>query len=119
MEQRDFLSYLPPPVSILNETTTGQNQAAVDEYLERLKFIEIDLKWALSLDYQHFWSQIIYDQSFKLLIDSYLKYAPRPHDFIKVERLPKQVVDLHNSIQKLVFLVCLRMSTYKETKVIS
>ena len=42
MEQRDFLSYLPPPVSILNETTTGQNQAAVDEYLERLKFIEID-----------------------------------------------------------------------------
>jgi hypothetical protein len=117
MEEKQMLPYLPPPLSILNDFEQ-KNQAIVDEYIERLKFIEIDLKWALSLDYQHFWCQIIYDKSFKLLIDSYLKYAPRPHDVFKLNNVPTQVLTIHDSIQKLVFLVCLRMSTYKESKVI-
>ena len=111
-----MLPYLPPPISILNDAA-HKNQANVDEYLERLKFIEVDLKWALSLDYQHFWCQIIHDKSFKLLVDSYLKYAPRPHDLFKLNHLPKPILAIHDSIQRLVFLVCLRMSTYKETKV--
>lgn len=49
------------------------------------------------------------------MIDSYLKHAPRPYDINKID-LPMQIVNLHNSIHRLVFLVCLRMSTYKESR---
>jgi activating signal cointegrator complex subunit 2 len=116
MEDKDFLTYIPPPLSILSESSSSSSSAATDEYLERLKFIELDLKWVLLLDYQHFWSQLIYDTSLKQLIDSYLKYAPRPHDYLKLNNLPSQLIEMHSKVQKLVFLVCLRMSTCKETK---
>lgn len=49
------------------------------------------------------------------MIDSYLKLAPRPYDMNKID-LPMQIVNLHQSIHRFVFLVCLRMSTYKESR---
>ena len=40
----------------------------------------------------------------------------RPHDAAKIKLLPHRIVELHNSIHHYIFLVCLRMSTYKENK---
>ena len=76
MEERNFITYRPPPLSILSRTRRDY-QASLDEYQERLKLIETDLKWLLSQNYQKFWCQSIYDESCQKMIDSYLKLAPR------------------------------------------
>ncbi|CAF0807739.1 unnamed protein product [Brachionus calyciflorus] len=112
--ERQFLTYTAPPLSILNPSSIDY-QATLEEYEERLKIIEQDLKWILSLPYQKFWCQIIYDLSCQKMIDSYLKLAPRPYDMLKIQ-IPRQISNLHNSIHRYVFIVCLRMSTYKESK---
>lgn len=75
MENRDCLIYLSPPVSTF--LADQVEKAVVDEYVEKLKIIETDLKWLLALPYQKFWCQMIYDSSCIMLIDSYLKLAPR------------------------------------------
>ncbi len=118
MEDRQCVTYMGPPLSILTKTSFDY-QASVDEYLERLTFIRDDLIWLLSLPYQTFWCQMIYDETAQRMIDSYLRLSPRPHDVLKLKQLPSNIKDLHNSIHKYVFLVCLRMSTYKESKVIN
>lgn len=102
-------------MAILNPSSL-EYQACLEEYEERLKIIDQDLKWLLALNYQKFWCQVLFDQSCQNLLDSYLKLAPRPYDVYKIQ-LPNQIIALLNSIHKSVFLVCLRMSTYKESKV--
>jgi activating signal cointegrator complex subunit 2 len=89
----------------------------VDEYKERLLIIEKDLEWLLHLSYQKFWSQIVYDKSCQKMIDSYLKLAPRPHDISDIKKLPQTIQLHHNNIHRYTFLVCLRMSTFKESQV--
>lgn len=74
--ERQFLTYKSPPLSILNPSSFDY-QASLEEYEERLKLIEQDLKWLLALPYQKFWCQVIYDSSCQKLIDSYLRLAPR------------------------------------------
>lgn len=115
MEDRSCISYVPPPLAILSETNV-EYQASLEEYTERLKLVEMDLKWLLSLSYGKFWCQVIYDSTCQSMLDSYLKLAPRPHDVFKLKNLSAQVADVHSNVHKFVFLVCLRMSTYKETK---
>jgi hypothetical protein len=117
MTERNFLTYIPPPLSILAVNNKDDYQSSIDEYKERLEIIEQDLKWLLKLTYQKFWCQVIYDNSCQQLIDSYLKLSPRSHDSFKLDKLPANVLTLHNSIHRCVFLICLRMSTYKESKV--
>lgn len=78
MVERNFITYSPPPLSILSHTNSDY-QASLEEYDERLKLVVLDLKWLLSLDYQKFWCQSIYDPSCAKMIDSYLKLAPRYH----------------------------------------
>ncbi|RNA20224.1 activating signal cointegrator 1 complex subunit 2 isoform X1 [Brachionus plicatilis] len=112
--ERQIIPYLAPPLSIL-EPKSVDFRACLEQYEERLGFIEQDLKWLLSLPHQKFWCQIIYDTSCQNMIDSYLKLAPRPYDTNKID-FPMQIANLHNSIHRLVFLVCLRMSTYKENR---
>ena len=75
MENRDCLTYLSPPVTTF--LADQADKAVADEYAEKLKIIETDLRWLLALPYQKFWCQMIYDSSCILLIDSYLKLAPR------------------------------------------
>lgn len=118
VEDRKCVTYIGPPLSILTNSSVDY-QASLDEYKERLNFIRDDLIWLLSLPYQKFWCQIIYDETAQRMIDSYLRLSPRPHDVLKLKQLPPNVRELHNSIHKYVFLVCLRMSTYKESKVIA
>ena len=116
MQERNCVPYVGPPVSILIKSSIDY-QASLEEYHERLMLTEQDLKWLLSLPYQNFWCQMIYDDSAQRMIDSYLKYSPREHDVLKLKQLPSNLRELHDSIHKCVFLVCLRMSTYKESKV--
>ena len=115
MTERNCLTYIPPPMSIL--ITSKDCQSSIEEYKERLEIIEKDLKWLLKLSYQKFWCQIIYDNSCQQLIDSYLKLSPRTHDSFKLDRLQSDVLKMHDSIHRCVFLICLRMSTYKESRV--
>jgi hypothetical protein len=115
MNERNCLTYIPPPMSIL--ITNKDCQSSIEEYKERLEIIEKDLKWLLKLSYQKFWCQIIYDNSCQQLIDSYLKLSPRSHDSFNFDRLQSDVLKLHDSIHRCVFLICLRMSTYKESRV--
>ena len=75
MEERNFISYLAPPLTLLSSNYSYQ--ALLDEYEERLRLVEEDLKWLLSIPYQKFWCQIIYDISCQKSLDSYLKLAPR------------------------------------------
>ncbi len=111
--ERGCVTYTPPLISVLSPDSPD-HQASLDEYLERLELCFLDLKWLLSLNYQKFWCQIIYDTTCQGLIDSYLKLAPRPHDILKLENLTRIVTKLQSQIHKSVFLVCLRMSTFKE-----
>lgn len=116
MEERNFLTYKPPPFAIFN-VSDPEYQAAFDEYQERLKLIDEDLSWLLARTYQQFWCQMIYDETCKKLVDSFLKMAPRPHDVFKLKNLPAPIVELHGKVHRSIFLVCLRLSTYKESKV--
>ncbi len=101
-------------ISSVNKS--AEYQALVEEYNERLSFIDQDLVWLLSLPYQKFWCQIVFDTTCQRLVDSYLKLAPRPYDVEKMKSLPEETIGLLGSIHKHVFFVCLRMSTYKESK---
>lgn len=116
MDDHDYITYVPPPPSILNPTI--HYTADLSEYKERLTIITNDLKWILSLQYQKFWCQVVYNSGCQRLIDSYLKLAPRTNNIVAIRsKLPIEIAELHDTVHKYVFLVCLRMSTYKESKV--
>lgn len=108
MQDVQFVSYKPPPLDM-------DDRGAVGEWLERLKFIEEDLHWLLTLPHDKFWCQIVFDQSFHQLIDSYLKSAPRPYDLLYSQMTP-DLRGPHNDVHRKVFMTCVRMATYKETK---
>ncbi|XP_069115568.1 activating signal cointegrator 1 complex subunit 2-like [Argopecten irradians] len=102
-----FLTYHAPPLDL-------SDRGQCEEWADRLKFIEEDLHWALQLPHDKFWCQIVFDESFISLIDSYLRYAPRTHDIL-IE-LPVDTKSRHDEVHRLVFMTCLRMATHKESK---
>ncbi|KAH3826782.1 activating signal cointegrator 1 complex subunit 2-like isoform X1 [Dreissena polymorpha] len=107
MEEVQFVGYQAPPIDLSDK---GQ----YEEWLERLKFIEDDLHWLLQLPHGRFWCQAIFDESLHRCIDSYLRYAPRSYE--TVAKLPSSAKKSHDEVHRLVFLTCMRMSTYKESK---
>ncbi|XP_060572679.1 activating signal cointegrator 1 complex subunit 2-like isoform X1 [Ruditapes philippinarum] len=107
MEQVQFVSYQPPPKNLSDK---GQYEA----WLERLKFIEDDLHWLLQLPHDKFWCQAIFDETLHRCIDSYLRFAPRSYNILA--DFPDNARDRHNQVHRLVFMTCVRMSTYKESK---
>ncbi|XP_033758452.1 activating signal cointegrator 1 complex subunit 2-like [Pecten maximus] len=107
VQKIQFLTYHAPP---LNLSDRGQ----CEEWADRLKFIEEDLHLALQLPHDKFWCQIVFDETFVSLIDSYLRYAPRTHDAL-IE-LPVDTKSRHDEVHRLVFMTCLRMATHKESK---
>ncbi|XP_060081459.1 activating signal cointegrator 1 complex subunit 2-like [Ylistrum balloti] len=102
-----FVTYHAPPLDI-------SDRGQCEEWADRLKFIEEDLHWALQLPHDKFWCQIVFDETFISLIDSYLRYAPRTHDIL-IE-LPVDTKSRHDEVHRLVFMTCLRMATHKESK---
>ena len=57
---------------------------------------------------------MVFDDTLQKCLDSYLRYAPRPFD--KDVDLTGEFADRHKNIHKMVFLVCLRTATHKESK---
>nr|XP_054759923.1 activating signal cointegrator 1 complex subunit 2-like [Lytechinus pictus] len=107
LEQVNFVKYKPPP--------DPHDGAGLEEWEERLHFMEEDLQWLLKLPHHQFWSQVINDVSLQQSLESYLQDAPRSHDPSKA-KIPATLASLHNSVHRLVFMAFLRMSTHKETK---
>ncbi|KAJ8316343.1 hypothetical protein KUTeg_006357 [Tegillarca granosa] len=108
-EDVNFVSYQPPPVN-------KDDHGSYEEWLDRLKFIIEDLHWLLQLSHDKFWCQVVFDESLLGLIDTYLRYAPRSYDVIY--ELTEEGRERHNEVHRLIFMTCLRMATYKESKVI-
>ena len=54
IEDVQFVPYTPPPLS-----SSDVDHAAVEEWKERIEFINDDLKWLLSLTHSKFWCQVI------------------------------------------------------------
>ena len=75
MQKRYCLTYTSPTLAVLNKS--AESAAAIEEYTERLSFIDEDLTWLLSLPYQLFLCQMIYDEACLAMVDSYLRLAPR------------------------------------------
>ncbi|EDO35655.1 predicted protein, partial [Nematostella vectensis] len=88
--------------------------ASVEEWRERASFIDEDLKWLLCLPHNEFWCQVIFDDTLKNCLDSYLQHAPRWFDASSV--VPREVELLQKGIHHRVFMVYLRMSTHKESQ---
>ena len=59
--------------------------------------------------------QAVFDETLHKLVDSYLRYAPREYEVIN--GLPEEAKERHDAIHQLVFMTCLRLATYKESKV--
>ncbi|XP_062505519.1 activating signal cointegrator 1 complex subunit 2-like [Corticium candelabrum] len=102
----EFLCYRPPPSDVADETS-------IDEWSEELNLINEDLKWLLSQKYSQFWCQVIFDDSLKSFLDSYLLAAPRSWPSLS---LPSHVQAVHESVHRRVFMVFLRMTTNRENQ---
>ncbi|KAK3587712.1 hypothetical protein CHS0354_042502 [Potamilus streckersoni] len=107
IEKIQFVSYLATPAD-------SGDRGQVEEWSERLKFIEDDLHWLLQQPYDKFWCQVVFDETLHKLLDTYLRYAPRSYDTITT--LPEQCRDRHDEIHRMVFMTCLRIATHKESK---
>ncbi|KAK7105794.1 hypothetical protein V1264_017128 [Littorina saxatilis] len=102
-----FVSYVAPPLD-------SSDQGLMGEWLERLQYICADLHWLLQLPHHKFWCQVIFDESLHQMLDSFLRYSPRPYDVDN--ELTGDNRRLHDEVTRLAFFTYLRMATYKESK---
>ncbi|GFS85656.1 activating signal cointegrator 1 complex subunit 2 [Nephila pilipes] len=114
METRKYVHFKPP--NFANDTEQNGASAEEEEWLELAWFLEEDLHWVLKLPYHRFWSQIVYDESLHKCLESYLSQAPRYYDLDSLN-LRSEILNALKRIHKLIFLIYLRMSTYKESKI--
>ena len=68
------------------------------------------IHWALFLSVQ-----VVYNTSLHKMLDSYLRYGPRPHEATPPVSL--RGCELLTSVHRRVFMTFLRMSTHKESSV--
>ncbi|KAJ7376768.1 Activating signal cointegrator 1 complex subunit 2 [Desmophyllum pertusum] len=111
-EDVQFVPYTPPPMQLSSASVL--DYGGVEEWSERMAFINDDLIWLLSLPHNRFWCQVIFDETLQQCLDSYLRSAPRNFDVSSV--LPPESASLHENVHKRVFMTYLRMSTHKESK---
>ncbi|ESO83365.1 hypothetical protein LOTGIDRAFT_133587 [Lottia gigantea] len=109
IESINFVSYKPPPLDT-------SDQAQYGEWMERLQFIAEDLHQLLQQPHDIFWCQVVFDEKIHLLLDSYLRYAPRSFDVVYRLDLPDRYKEKQNEVHRLIFLTLLRMATHKESK---
>ncbi|EDO27748.1 predicted protein, partial [Nematostella vectensis] len=116
MHNVQYVEYVPIPVQYPAGSLTPviTDEASVEEWRERASFIDEDLKWLLCLPHNEFWCQVIFDDTLKNCLDSYLQHAPRWFDASSV--VPREVELLQKGIHHRVFMVYLRMSTHKESQ---
>lgn len=90
--------------------------AEIDEWLERMAYIEEDLMKMLRIPHNRFWSHALYDDGFHQLLESYLRLAPRYTGLHRCT-ITKEMEQAEDRVYKLVFRAFLRLSTNKESKI--
>jgi activating signal cointegrator complex subunit 2 len=105
----EFLSYVPPPPP----AGEGEDSDLSVLWLEALELMDSDLRWLLLQSHQRFWCQVIYDTTLHKMLDSYLRYGPRPHEATPPITLRGREVMAR--VHRRVFMTFLRMSTHKES----
>eukprot|EP00118_Oscarella_pearsei_P026141 m.309480 g.309480 ORF g.309480 m.309480 type:complete len:663 (+) comp46619_c0_seq1:33-2021(+) len=101
----NFLPYTPHPSDLTD-------LAALGEWTELLDIIDEDLEWLLTQNHTQFWCQLIFDESLKAFLNSYLQHAPRP---FSRQSLPPAAEQVHQRIHRRVFFIFVRLSTSKES----
>jgi len=86
---------------------------ATEAWLEQMEFLEQDLQNLLNLPHHKFWSQVVYDESVHQSLESYITIGPRWYDDEALDTVSKPIVE---NIHHMVFLVYVRMATYKESR---
>ncbi|XP_076326218.1 activating signal cointegrator 1 complex subunit 2 [Tachypleus tridentatus] len=119
-EPINFILYKPPPTIKSNKKLDGHEmndweKADIEEWLDRMVMIEDDLHHLLKMPHHRFWSQVVFDETLKNCLGSYLSYAPRYYDLDDL-MVTEEMKQAFQQVHRLVFMVYLRMSTYKETK---
>ncbi|CAF4424900.1 unnamed protein product [Rotaria socialis] len=110
MEHHYFVTYISLPPDV-------EDGAAVEQWTERMTFIQEDLSWLLQQDHTKFWCEVAFNKDFHSMLDSYLRYAPRPQRCIGIDHYSsiKNGKELEDSVSRLMFMCILRLSTHKES----
>ncbi|XP_071550104.1 activating signal cointegrator 1 complex subunit 2 [Panulirus ornatus] len=104
-----YVKYVPPP---LPEEDGSHLPGACETWLEQMEFLEQDLRNLLNLPHHKFWSQVVYDPAIHECLESYLASSYRWYEDDLLDYFRLTVESLHH----LVFLIYVRMSTYKESE---
>ncbi|XP_071945798.1 activating signal cointegrator 1 complex subunit 2-like isoform X2 [Antedon mediterranea] len=106
VDKVDFIKFCP--------LSGIEDQSSIEEWADRLAFIKDDLQRLLCQPYHKFWSQVIFDGSLQMCLDTYLSFAPRCFD--NLSHVPGHYQDSLKHVHKLVFMTFLRIATHKESK---
>ena len=108
VEARTWTRYETPP-----ESGEINLPGAVDSWLATARGISSQLSWLLRLPCNVFWSQLCHDENLSRWLGDLMETFPREHD-----RQPwwtESVRGAHNTILQKLFLVHVRLCTYKES----
>ncbi|CAF3453483.1 unnamed protein product [Rotaria sp. Silwood1] len=110
MDQHYFVTYIPLPTNI-------EDGATIEQWIERMTFICDDLTWLLQQNHIKFWCEVAFNKDFHSMLDSYLRYAPRPQRTISINNYSSIIngKELEEKLSRLIFMCILRLSTHKES----
>ncbi|CAF1338548.1 unnamed protein product [Rotaria sordida] len=110
IDQHYFVTYIPLPTNI-------EDDGAIEQWIERMTFICDDLTWLLQQNHTKFWCEVAFNRDFHSMLDSYLRYAPRPQRTISINNYSSILnnKELEENISRLMFMCILRLSTHKES----
>lgn len=110
VEKGTYIKYDPPP---LPDDDGILPPGARESWLEQMEFLEQDLQNLLNLPHHRFWSHVVFDTAIHECLESYITSGPRWYDDDTLDHYSQPIVE---SIHKLVFLIYVRMATFKESK---
>ncbi|XP_042865196.1 activating signal cointegrator 1 complex subunit 2-like [Penaeus japonicus] len=110
VEKGTYIKYDPPPLPDEDGTLPP---GARESWLEQMEFLEQDLQNLLNLPHHRFWSYVVFDPAIHECLETYITNGPRWYDEGTVNDYSQPIVE---SIHKLVFLIYVRMATFKESK---
>jgi len=105
-ESRSWSNYQPPP------SNQELQQGAKDYWISRAEAVEADLVWLLQQPCNKFWSQVLYDNLLQKFLEDCLQHYTRDYDR---QSDAGAVLQVNENILHKLFLVYLRVCTYKES----
>lgn len=114
-ENRLFIHYMPPPERPNRPNDELLWNTSQEMWIDRMKLFVEDLKFLLKLHHHRFWSQMVYHSGAHAALESFLLYAPRMFDPID-GLFTEEMFALLRNASRYVFLIYLRLSTHKESK---